>query len=86
MTVPLTPQELEHMAELATFIDIAAEAERRRLEQELKSERFGAPVLLSEVRCRRCNGLLCKDTDDRWVHICSSLCTSPDPFSREQNA
>lgn len=47
------------------------------LEQQLKAERFGAPVLVTEVRCFGCGGLLVKNRAGFWVHVESGLCSTP---------
>ena len=58
-------------------------AERYGDEQRLKAERFGAPVVLSEVRCLRCGQLGCEDTSGRFVHIASGSCTRFEVFQAE---
>jgi hypothetical protein len=60
--------------------------ERYGDEAQLQSERFGAPVVLSEVRCLRCGQLGCQDTAGRFVHIASGFCTRFETFQTERPA
>lgn len=53
------------------------DAKREETLRELKRERYGAPTILTEVRCWACNGLLVKNQADWWVHIEAGPCSTP---------